>query len=84
MMLEATIRLLPNVVGNSKSITHESFSHGLLEHEHYTTPRQWNGYPTPDILLSGNHADIAKWRHENSEKRTKERRLDLWNRYYHD
>ena len=84
MMLEATIRLLPHVVGKPESLEFESFSNGLLEHEHYTAPREWNGYKIPDVLLSGNHEAIAKWRHENAEKRTKERRIDLWKRYYHD
>ncbi|MFT6071704.1 MAG: tRNA (guanine37-N1)-methyltransferase [Alphaproteobacteria bacterium] len=84
MMLEATIRLIPNVVGNATSTEFESFHNGLLEHEHYTLPRNWCGNPTPDILLSGNHEAIAKWRHENSKKRTKERRPDLWDRYCHE
>ena len=84
MMLEATIRLLPNVVGKPESLEFESFGNGLLEHEQYTTPRDWNGYTIPDVLLSGNHDAVAKWRHRNAEKRTKERRIDLWKRYHHD
>jgi tRNA (guanine37-N1)-methyltransferase len=84
MMLEATIRLLPNVVGKPESLQLESFNNGLLECEQYTTPRDWNGYKIPDVLVSGNHDAIEKWRYENAKKRTKERRLDLWNRYRHD
>ena len=83
MMLEATIRLIPNVVGKHDSLEFESFNNGLLEHEHYTTPRDWQGYHVPDILLSGNHEAIKKWRHDNAKKRTIERRIDLWERYYH-
>lgn len=84
MMLEAIIRLLPNVVGKSQSIVHESFSNGLLEHAHYTSPRDWRGMQIPDVLLSGNHDAIAKWRHQNAQERTRQRRPDLWKRYCHD
>jgi tRNA (guanine37-N1)-methyltransferase len=83
MMLETTIRLVPNVVGKHESLEFESFNNGLLEHEQYTTPRDWQGYQVPDTLLSGNHEAIKKWRHENAKQRTKERRSDLWERYYH-
>lgn len=84
MMLEATIRLIPEVVGKSQSVEFESFNNNLLEHEHYTTPRHWQGHDVPDVLLSGNHKAIEKWRHENAKNRTKERRNDLWERYYHE
>lgn len=84
MMLEATIRLLPDVVGKCQSIQNESFSNGLLEHAHYTTPRSWRGHNIPDVLLSGNHDAIAQWRHQNSQERTKIRRPDLWKRYCHE
>lgn len=83
MMLEAVIRLLPNTVGSYQSLEHESFSDGLLEHAHYTLPRDWQGYKVPDVLLSGNHKDIAQWRHDNAKERTQTRRRDLWERYCH-
>lgn len=77
-MLEATLRLIPGVAGNQASVEEESFSAGLLEYPHYTLPRTWEGDPTPDILLSGNHKEIAKWRNQQSEALTKQRRPDLW------
>ncbi len=77
-MLEATLRLIPGVAGNRASIEDESFSSGLLEYPQYTLPREWDGHGTPDVLLSGNHKEIAKWRNQQSEALTKERRPDLW------
>lgn len=77
-MLEATLRLIPGVAGNQASVEEESFSSGLLEYPHYTLPRTWEDAPTPDILLSGNHKEIAKWRNQQSEALTKQRRPDLW------
>jgi tRNA (guanine37-N1)-methyltransferase len=77
-MLDATVRLLPGVLGNAASTEEESFSAGLLEHPQYTKPADWQGHPIPPVLLSGNHAEIAKWRRAQSEELTRTRRPDLW------
>ena len=77
-MLDATVRLLPDVLGNADSNEEESFSNGLLEHPQYTKPPEWMGRPIPEVLLSGNHAAIEAWRKEQSEALTKSRRPDLW------
>ena len=79
-MLDATVRLLPSVLGNAASIKEESFSDGLLEHPQYTRPASWEGRKIPDVLLSGNHGEIAKWRRAEAERLTEERRPDLWNK----
>jgi tRNA (guanine37-N1)-methyltransferase len=80
-MLDATVRLIPGVLGNAASTEEESFSDGLLEHPQYTQPRDWRGTAIPDVLLSGNHAAIAKWRKAEAERMTRERRPDLWAQY---
>lgn len=77
VLLEACVRLLPGVLGNAASITEESFSGGLLEQAHYTRPREWEGRPIPDVLLSGDHAKIAEWRRAERERITAQRRPDL-------
>ena len=77
ILLDAVVRLLPGVMGNRDSGTHESFENGLLEHPHYTRPAEWEGEQIPEVLMSGNHARIEKWRLEQSEKLTLERRPDL-------
>lgn len=77
-MIDATVRLLPGVLGNAESAVEESFSTGLLEHPQYTKPADWQGRPIPDVLLSGNHAKIAQWRRKMAEKITQERRPGLW------
>ncbi|PUB10886.1 tRNA (guanosine(37)-N1)-methyltransferase TrmD [Yoonia sediminilitoris] len=77
-MIDATVRLLPGVLGNAESAIEESFSTGLLEHPQYTKPAEWRGHQIPDVLLSGNHAKIAAWRRAQSEALTKARRPDLW------
>lgn len=77
-MLEATLRLIPGVAGNQASVDEESFSQGLLEYPHYTLPRTWEGHPTPDVLLSGDHKAVLEWRNQQSEALTKQRRPDLW------
>jgi len=77
-MIDATVRLLPGVLGNSESVEEESFSSGMLEHPQYTKPADWEGRAIPDVLLSGNHAKVAEWRQEMSEKITQERRPDMW------
>ena len=77
VLLDAVVRVLPGVMGNALSGTHESFEHGLLEHPHYTRPAEWEGETIPDVLTSGNHAAIEKWRHEQALRLTAERRPDL-------
>ena len=80
-MLDATVRLLPKVLGNQASTKEESFSDGLLEHPQYTKPAEWQGLPIPDVLQSGHHGEIAKWRKAQAEELTKLRRPDLWQAY---
>ena len=77
-LLDATVRLLPGVLGNAASTVEESFSDGLLEHPQYTRPALWEGLEIPAVLQSGNHAEIAKWRREKAETLTAGRRPDLW------
>jgi len=76
-LLEAAVRLLPGAI-TAESAAEESFSGGLLEYPHYTRPAEWQGRAVPPVLLSGNHAAIAAWRHEEAERATRERRPDLW------
>jgi len=80
-LIDASVRLIPRVLGNADSTEEESFSNGLLEHPQYTRPTDWQGRTVPDILLSGHHAKIAEWRQAQSESLTKERRPDLWRAY---
>src|ERR1700741_2261510 len=77
VIIDAVTRLLPGVLGDDESSHDESFSHGKLEGPHYTRPAEFRGMKVPEILLSGNHAEIAKWRHEKALERTRERRPDL-------
>ncbi|MGR3617301.1 MAG: tRNA (guanosine(37)-N1)-methyltransferase TrmD [Paracoccaceae bacterium] len=77
-LIDATVRLIPGVLGNHASTEEESFSSGLLEHPQYTRPPEWQGLSIPDVLMSGHHGNVAKWRREMSDKLTKERRPDLW------
>ena len=77
-LIDATVRLIPRVLGNQQSTEEESFSDGLLEHPQYTKPAIWEGRATPDVLLSGNHAAISQWRADEAARLTKERRPDLW------
>ncbi len=77
-LIDATVRLIPRVLGNQHSLAEESFSDGLLEHPQYTKPAVWEGRAIPDILLSGHHAKIADWRRAMAERLTRERRPDLW------
>lgn len=76
-MIDATVRLLPGVLGNAASIEDESHSNGLLEHPQYTRPAVWEGHEIPPVLMSGNHAEIEKWRREKSLEITRARRPDL-------
>jgi len=78
VLVDAVTRLLPGVLGDEQSSAEESFSHGLLEYPHYTRPAEFRGMRVPEVLLSGNHAQIAQWRTEQSRARTQERRPDLW------
>jgi tRNA (guanine37-N1)-methyltransferase len=78
VLLDACVRLLPGIAGNAASLTEESFASGLLEYPHYTRPRDWEGRAIPEILLSGDHDKIAKWRKQQAEALTKSRRPDLW------
>jgi tRNA (guanine37-N1)-methyltransferase len=77
IVVDAVTRLLPGVLGDDESSRDESFSHGLLEYPHYTRPAEFRGMKVPEILLSGHHGEIAKWRAEQARLRTKERRPDL-------
>jgi len=77
VVVDSVVRLIPGVVGNDESIKDESFSKGLLEYPQYTRPADYRGKKVPEVLLSGNHAQIEKWRQEQAEKRTKKRRADL-------
>jgi len=77
VVLDACVRLLPGVMGKMESGEDESFENGLLEYPHYTKPRDWEGREIPDILLSGDHGKIAKWRREQAERLTRDRRPDL-------
>lgn len=77
IMLDAIVRLLPNVLGNSASIENESFEGNLLEYPQYTRPVEWKGRKVPDVLMSGHHENVAKWQKEQALQITKERRPDL-------
>jgi len=77
VMVEAVVRLLPDVLGNPASHQQDSHSDGLLEGPSYTRPPSWRGLDVPPVLLSGDHAKVAAWRHEQALQRTRERRPDL-------
>jgi len=81
IMMDCISRLVPGVLGNGDSSEDESFSDGLLEYPQYTRPDNYEGLGVPEVLLSGHHANISKWRHEMSLARTKERRPDLYEAY---
>ncbi|QKJ25075.1 tRNA (guanosine(37)-N1)-methyltransferase TrmD [Aquiluna borgnonia] len=76
-MLEAITRLMPGFMGNAESIVEESHSDGLLEYPSYTKPQSWRGLEVPEVLLSGHHAEIEKWRRAQSVERTRQNRPDL-------
>lgn len=80
-LIDATVRLIPRVLGNQASTEEESFSDLLLEHPQYTKPAVWKDRAVPDVLLSGHHAKITNWRRAMAERLTKERRPDLWRAY---
>ena len=77
VVIDAVARLLPGVLGDDESSHDESFSHGLLEYPQYTRPAEFRGMKVPDVLVSGNHAEIEKWRREQAKLRTKKQRPDL-------
>ncbi|WLD95130.1 tRNA (guanosine(37)-N1)-methyltransferase TrmD [Alkalihalobacillus sp. AL-G] len=77
VVVDSVTRLLPGVLGNAESSQQDSYSSGLLEHPHYTRPADFRGLKVPDVLLSGDHAKIQKWREKESVRRTYERRPDL-------
>ena len=79
-LIDACVRLLPGVVGDQATLAEESFEDGLLEYPHYTRPQVWEGRAVPEVLLSGHHDRIRRWRQEQREEATRERRPDLWER----
>jgi tRNA (guanine37-N1)-methyltransferase len=80
-LIDAAVRLLPGVMGHAQSGTDESFETGLLEYPHYTRPQLFEGRSIPDVLVSGDHGRIARWRRSEAERLTRERRPDLWTAY---
>lgn len=78
VIIDAVTRLLPGALGNEQSVVEESLEGGTLEYPHYTRPRSFRGLDVPDVLLSGNHAEIARWRRQQSLLRTQARRPDLF------
>lgn len=84
VMMDAVARLVPGVLNNEESAMTESFYDGLLEYPQYTRPEEWMGRRVPEVLLSGHHAKIEKWRLEQSIERTKERRPDLYYKKYEE
>ena len=79
VVIDAVTRLLPGALGDEESAVDESFSHGMLEYPHYTRPAEFRGMKVPEILLSGNHAEIARWRLQQGRTRTAKQRPDLLN-----
>jgi tRNA (guanine37-N1)-methyltransferase len=80
-LIDAVVRLLPGVVGDSAALAEESFTRGLLEYPHYTRPQNWQGRAVPEVLLSGHHEEIRRWRQAQAEEATRKRRPELWQRY---
>ena len=78
VVIDAVVRLLPGALGAEDGAADETFADGLIEYPQYTRPREYRGMTVPDVLLSGNHAAIAKWRLEQRKLRTQQRRPDLW------
>ncbi len=81
VLIDGITRVKPNVINKDESHLNDSFSNDLLEHPHYTRPREFRGKKVPEVLLNGNHAHIEAWRHEESVKRTKHRRKDLYEKH---
>ena len=80
-LIDSIVRLLPGALGKDESTHEESFQNNLLEYPQYTRPQEFRGMTVPDVLLSGNHAEIERWRLEQAKLRTKNRRPDLWEKY---
>ncbi len=80
VVTDAVVRLLPGVLGSDHSVVEESFNDNLLEYPQYTRPEEFRGMRVPDVLLSGNHQEIARWRHQQAVQRTRSRRPDLLNK----
>lgn len=80
-VLDAVVRTLPGVMGDTGSLEEESFEKGLLEYPQFTRPAVWEGREIPPVLLSGHHGQVAAWRKAEAERATRERRPDLWTRY---
>ena len=79
-VVDAVSRLVPGVVGDQQSVDEDSFTRGLLDHPHYTRPVEFGGLKVPDVLLSGHHADVRRWRRKAAIERTMDRRPDLLDR----
>ncbi len=77
VVVDAVARQVPGVVGDARSVSEDSFARPWLDHPHYTRPAEWEGWRVPDVLLSGNHAQIARWRLKEALRRTRERRPEL-------
>jgi tRNA (guanine37-N1)-methyltransferase len=77
VVLEAVTRLVPGVVGKEESLERESFEEGALDHPHYTRPSEFRGMGVPEVLLSGNHAEVERWRREAAQEKTRRNRPDL-------
>jgi tRNA (guanine37-N1)-methyltransferase len=77
VVIDAVVRLLPGALGNENSTTNESFSEGQLDHPQYTRPTEFSGLTVPDVLLTGNHAEIARWRRDAALRKTQRNRPDL-------
>ncbi|TDQ82154.1 tRNA (guanine37-N(1)-) methyltransferase [Dongia mobilis] len=80
-LIDACVRLLPGVMGAEATLAEESFNTGLLEYPHYTRPAEWSGRSVPEVLMSGHHEKIRRWRQEQAEETTRLRRPDLWDAY---
>ena len=84
IVIDAAVRLIPGVLGNSDSLIDETFERNLLEYPQYTKPKKWENKDVPEVLLSGDHAKIKGWRLEQSKDITRRRRPDLWEKYKKD
>ena len=81
VLIDTIVRLIPGVIGNSESLTDETFEKNLLEYPQYTKPQKWEKKEVPNVLLTGDHAKIKRWRLDQSESITRRRRPDLWKKY---
>ena len=80
-MINSMVRLIPGVIGNTNSLSEETFENNLLEYPQYTKPQKWEKKEVPNVLLSGDHAKIKGWRLSQSEAITRRQRPDLWEKY---